>query len=109
METVEMNVKQAATVKWLAAEILAHDGSTANPALYEYKRFEVTEHGAFVCVISEVGLIGDEGTAASILCRTRRQIHISKRGGTKLMNAAHTDKTPCAPVTGRKVVYWTVC
>lgn len=108
-----MNIKQQAAVKWLQEEILTHDGSTANPADYEYKRFEVEDCGAFVSVVSEVGLVGDEGTAASILCRTRRHIHIGKRGGMRLMNTAHWNPkfqkmVSCKPVTGRKVVYWTV-
>ena len=38
---------------------------------YEFKTWEVDENDYFVSVVFEMGLIGDEGTAAAILGRDR--------------------------------------
>lgn len=48
---------------------------------YEYKQFTVNENKHFVSVIAEVGMIGDEGTLASIVCRDRVHLFVGKRGG----------------------------
>ena len=48
---------------------------------YELKNWEVNENEYFVSVVVEVGLIGDEGTFASILARNHAHIFIGKNGG----------------------------
>lgn len=48
---------------------------------YEFKKWEVTENKYFVSVVFVVGMKGDEGTLASIICRDRAQLFIGKRGG----------------------------
>ena len=48
---------------------------------YEFKKWEVTENEYFVSVVFVVGMKGDEGTLASIICRDRAQLFIGKRGG----------------------------
>lgn len=50
---------------------------------YEFKTWKVDENDYFVSVVFEMGLIGDEGTAAAILGRDRGQIFVGKRGGLK--------------------------
>jgi len=77
-----MNDKQRSVIGKLRIDILAND-SHRNDG-YEYKRFEVKEHSGFIEIISEVGLIDDENTLASVFARTRRQIFIGPRGGCRL-------------------------
>jgi len=106
----QMNAAQKRKLEWLKKEILLHDGNHREG--YEYKRWEVSDEGPFVALLSEVGMVGDEETMASVLCRTRRHIFIGPRGGLKLVNAARYDTRRkrfvySAPVCGRKVVYWT--
>jgi len=57
--------------------------------LHEVKKFEVTHFkgGSQTFVTVETGLVDDEGTMASVVCRDYRHIAISKRGGLKLLNA----------------------
>ena len=57
---------------------------------YEIKEWKVEENEFFVSVVVEVGMIGDEGTMASIICRDRLQVFIGKRGGAKI--PFNTDK-----------------
>lgn len=95
-----MTEKQAKTVEWLRKEIIRHDGYGKHADKYEYKTFEVEEIGyGIVTVYSVVGLKGDEGTMAAILCRTTRHIAIGPRGGMKLLNSRK------GTVTGRKVTW----
>lgn len=47
----------------------------------EIKKWEVNELDSFVSLVVEYGHIGDEGTLASIICRTRAHLFIGKRGG----------------------------
>ena len=56
--------------------------ATAGGGGQEFKRFETTmlEHG-IVSLCAEVGLVNDEGTAASIFARDRWQIFIGRSGG----------------------------
>ena len=86
VESLQMTMKQFYAVKNARRAILSHDGHSDE---YEYKRFEVQllDWGA-VQIISEVGRKGDEGTAASIFARARRQIFVGKRGGLTLCNPA---------------------
>lgn len=48
---------------------------------YEIKRYEVDDCEYFISVVIETGIIGDEGTLASVLCRDRVHLFIGKRGG----------------------------
>ena len=51
---------------------------------YEIKAFEVNDNGYSVGLFVEVGLIGDEGTAAQYLARDSVHVFIGPRGGTKI-------------------------
>lgn len=51
---------------------------------YEIKEWRVEENEFFVSLVVVVGLIGDEGTVASIFCKDRLQVFIGKRGGMKI-------------------------
>ncbi len=57
--------------------------------LDEVKTFEMCHHKGMstTFVTIETGLIGDEGSAASIYCRDHRHIAIAKNGGLTLLNA----------------------
>lgn len=48
---------------------------------YEWKRFKVEPIGRTLSVVIELGRIGDEGTAASVFCRTRGHAFVGPRGG----------------------------
>ena len=48
---------------------------------YEIKEYEVKDCEYFLSVVIETGMVGDEGTMASILCRNRVHLFIGKRGG----------------------------
>ena len=50
---------------------------------YEFKIFEVTENEYFVSVVLEVGMIGDEGTLAALICRDHCHLFVGKRGGIR--------------------------
>lgn len=56
--------------------------------LDEVKQFTMCHHKGMktTYVVIETGLIGDEGSAASIFCRDYRHIAIGKNGGLTLMN-----------------------
>lgn len=87
-QTNKMSPAQQKMVAFAKERIFEND-SNGCPEKYEYKRFEVKllEWGA-VQILSEVGSKTDEGTMAAILCRTRRQIFIGRKGGLKLLNPA---------------------
>jgi hypothetical protein len=61
----------------------------SSPRDVEVKKFEVTHFPdcPLTFVVVEVGMVGDEGTMASALCRDYRHIVIGKEGGLTLMNA----------------------
>lgn len=56
---------------------------------HEVKKFELVhfEGSSRTYVLIELGLVGDEGTMASVFCRDYRHISINKRGGLSLLNA----------------------
>jgi hypothetical protein len=66
------------------------------PETHEFKKFEATlcEHTGYVYVISEYGMIGDEGTMASLLCRDYRHIVIGRSGGLTLLNPKDRSTKP---------------
>lgn len=52
---------------------------------YQFKTFELVRGwGATVFVRAEVGLVGDEGTMASVLARDNFHFCIGERGGVKV-------------------------
>lgn len=53
------------------------------PETKELKRFEIIENTEldYVSVSLEVGLIGDEGTMAAVICRHSYLVSVGKRGG----------------------------
>lgn len=100
-----MNRKQEQIIERLKTAILLHDGlGQTHVDRYEYKKFEVEEKYNLVFLLTEVGSKTDEGTWASLLCRTRRHILVGKKGGVRLLNAVsyhhgkkhsvHSKKTP---------------
>ena len=89
-----MNQKQKQVIELLKHTILNERQKHATNQ-YEYKEWEVNVREIeligrkyeFVYVSCTTGLVGDEGTMASVLCREHRHIHIGKRGAVKLTNA----------------------
>lgn len=59
---------------------------------YEVKKFEVEETAYFVSVVGEVGLKGDEGTLASVICRNRFHLFVGPKGGISYYNKKGTKK-----------------
>ena len=52
------------------------------PETKEFKAEKIEEiHGGVLYVMLEVGMKGDEGTLASLLCRNTLSVLIGKRGG----------------------------
>ena len=70
-----------------AAECAAR-GEEPRYKLDEIKQFEVRHHEGMstTYLTIETGLVGDEGSAASIFCRDYRHIAIAKNGGLTLLN-----------------------
>lgn len=87
-EWCRLTPAQMRTIAVLVRGILEHDG--LGNAEYEFKSLEIEFDLQTNCVMlrTVVGHIGDEGTWAEVLCRPRRSIHIGKRGGCTLFNAA---------------------
>lgn len=85
MEDLKMTKQQEYSLKRLRAFIERYDinereGSTTKR---EFKEWEVRklEDTDLIAVYSVVGLVEDEGTMASLICRTYRHIFIGKNGG----------------------------
>lgn len=88
-----MTPQQEKVLERLKRDILLHDGlGEKHVDNYEYKRWEVKEdifttfRGKKIFLVflsSEVGGKRDEGTLASVFCRTRRFLHIGMNGGVK--------------------------
>ena len=75
-----INARQQRTVDRLRTSLL-----TRNDGSYEWKHFDVTttDYGT-VWLSCESGMLNDEGTAASILCRDSWHVQIKSGGGTKV-------------------------
>ncbi len=109
-----MNEIQRRTIEYLRREIFLHDAHVGSrdpsESKYEYKRFDVKEspETGQVFLLTEVGLKNDEGTMASILCRSSRHIAIGKKGGLTLLNARKTrgKKLDTKYVRGRRAVWY---
>lgn len=61
---------------------------------HEYKRFEVVVVSPYktVSIVTEVGMVGDEGTMAQFLARDYRHIFVGAKGAIELKNASGTRK-----------------
>jgi len=69
----------------LVKDIAYHDFYGAER--YEFKRFDLTYgYKGRIFLVTETGLIGDEDTYASVLCRNRRHMCIGVRGGVQAMS-----------------------
>lgn len=53
---------------------------------YEFKQFNIAFYPRYISVVVEIGLRGDEGTAAALFGRDYRHYHIGRRGGIELLN-----------------------
>lgn len=94
-----MNAKQQRIIEQLEAAILRDQrvGQEIpnSPNRYEVKLREVTESddGKYAFLLVETGLVGDEGTYASIFARSRRLIMVTPCGGIRLLNARSKRKS----------------
>lgn len=88
IQTDKMSPAQEKMVAFAKERIFEND-SNGYPEIHEYKRFDVKllDWGA-VQILSEVGSKTDKETMVAIICRTRRQIFIGRRGGLTLCNPA---------------------
>lgn len=104
-----MTDTQEKIIELLKIDILKHDGLGQED--YEYKEFKIVDGDTkLVFLLTEVGHIGDEGTMASIFCRTRRHIAIGPKGKIQLLNGAD-QRTYLTKKTTRKRPprgYWNV-
>ena len=80
-----MTNAQKKAIKYLRREVTRLH-SYGEDTKYEFKKFEVEEFTWAVSVVTEFGMVDDEGTMAAHLCRDYRHFFIGKRGGIKLMN-----------------------
>ena len=75
-DSEELTKKQMAAIEYLRRQFAPHEN-------YEFKRFEIVgdEDYKKVFLLLETGLIGDEGTMASVFARARYHFSIGVRGG----------------------------
>lgn len=78
-----MNKAQERTVERIRREVFETFDLSKGEGKYEMKEFRVSENEYFVSVCAEVGMVGDEGTLAAVLCRYNVQIFVGKRGGMR--------------------------
>ena len=85
MDTVKVTPSQMGVIKRLARDIMEHDGlGLAHMDGYEFKEFELTAaHGGRLYLHTTIGMKGDEGTAAGLICRTYRHMVIGRCGGVR--------------------------
>ena len=78
---------------------LSHGGGD-----YEIKRYEVKDYKYFISVSLEVGLVGDEGTMASIFCRDRVHLFVGTRGGIKYSYRGRNGKQVTKPLADNSLL-----
>lgn len=89
-----MTKTQQRIVNRLKKDVIEYDGSKDWEGKYEYKQWKVEEKRLFedcvyvktktyVYVTCTVGMVNDEHTYASVLCRRYRMFMIGPRGGVK--------------------------
>jgi hypothetical protein len=86
-----MTPAQQKAIDQLRALIVEHH-SCGNPDKYEFKQFEIRDHGSFVSLVTEYGRKSDEGTYASLICRDHRHFFIRKRGKIELSSLSSSLK-----------------
>jgi hypothetical protein len=85
LDTTNWTPSQIKTAKRFAVEMMFSFGG-AVPEKNEFKRFEASlQEWGGVFVVCEIGLVGDEGTMASIFARDSSHGFIGKRGGISAM------------------------
>ena len=70
-----MNPKQQGTIERIKTAIVEMK-SCGKPDKYEFKQFKIVDDGKLVFLVTEYGMIGDEGTMASLMVRDRRMFMI---------------------------------
>lgn len=82
-------------------EILAQiRASMLDGGRYEVKQEIFNNLGFFISYTLEVGLPNDDGTLASLICRTYKQFFIGKRGGVTLIHTNSNGKSSSKKVSG---------
>lgn len=77
---IKMTKSQEREIERLIVDFFRYT-SLLSPEKYEIKKLDIMETTyKTVIVVIETGMKGDEGTAASILCRSMRQFFIGPRG-----------------------------
>lgn len=97
-----MNKTQERTVERIRHDVMDAFDLSHGKGEFELKEFRVNECEYFVSVVAEVGMVGDEGSLASIFCRNRVHIYVGKRGAMTYpcyKNGKHSRR--------RFVGYWT--
>lgn len=101
-----MNASQQKSVEWVKRQIETWHGTCAES--YEIKRFEVTEHALsfrkdpMVFISAVVGLKGDEGTMAAVMCRDTWHLHIGPRGSVTNVDKTIKGAGRMAIINGRR-------
>ena len=90
---MKLTKSQDEALRTISLGVFNHDASGEDKD-YEYKRFdaEIIEGTRLLSVVTEVGLIDDEGTMAEVFARTRRHIIVGPNGGMELCNPAKFTK-----------------
>lgn len=65
---------------------------------HEVKQFRLVQLGSCVSVVVEVGRKGDEGTLASVLCRTRGHFFVSRLGKIQAVDPSDKVKAKKYPL-----------
>lgn len=106
-----MTPAQEKAIRTIKAEMFQSFDMSRGGGEYEYKLFRVNEYTQFASVVGEVGMKGDEGTLAELMCRSRIQLFVYRDGritypvwnGDKIAekplfkgcyNAVHVDQMP---------------
>jgi len=83
--TIEQNPTHAAKALRTSEQI--RDAMLQRRSDHELKKYEITPIAANLSsLIIEIGMVGDEGTAASLLCRDYRHYIIYRGGGVALVS-----------------------
>ena len=105
-----MNKIQERVIENLRKDILLNDGLGVRYIdEYEYKMFEIDDTASdfgTVFLFTKVGSKIDEGTWASIICRTTRHIAIGKRGGITVLNPRSYRNGKMRPIKTKPHGYW---
>lgn len=76
-----MTKRQEWAIERIRREAEKHLFHGKDKTAYEFKEFEARDYDSFVSLSFVVGMKGDEGTMAAVLCRDRCHFFIGKRGG----------------------------